>query len=115
MFENIGVEKKQSDELMSNEGVRIAVVGVGGAGCNTVDRMMKNGIKSAQTIAVNTDQLHLKVVSAHKRVLIGSSITKGLGAGGFPEVAAKCAEMSREKLREVIAEKELVFVAAGMG
>ena len=115
MFEEIGVNKKESDDLMSNEKVRIAVIGVGGAGCNTVDRMMKSGIKSAQTIAVNTDQLHLKVIQAHKRVLIGSTVTRGLGAGGFPEVAAKCAEMSREKLREVISEKELVFIAAGMG
>ncbi len=114
MFENVVGEKK-ADDLMSNENVRIAVVGVGGAGCNTVNRMMKMGIRSAQTIAVNTDQLHLKVIQAHKRVLIGSTVTKGLGAGGFPEVATKCAEMSRDKLREVISEKELVFIAAGMG
>ena len=114
MFENVeGVAK--ADELMSNEGVRIGIIGVGGAGCNTVDRMMKTGVKSAQTIAVNTDQLHLKMVQAHKRVLIGSSVTRGLGAGGFPEVATKCAEMSREKLREVIGQKELVFICAGMG
>ncbi|MCX8198231.1 MAG: cell division protein FtsZ [Candidatus Micrarchaeota archaeon] len=110
-----GQKAEDSDGLMSNEKVRIGVIGVGGAGCNTVDRMMKNGIKSAQTIAVNTDQLHLKMVQAHKRVLIGSTITKGLGAGGFPEVAAKCAEMSRDKLKEVIGEKELVFISAGMG
>ncbi|MCX8175571.1 MAG: cell division protein FtsZ [Candidatus Micrarchaeota archaeon] len=115
MFEGKNAEKNETDGLFSNENVRIAVVGVGGAGCNTVDRMMKNGIKSAQTIAVNTDQLHLKMISAHKRVLIGSSITKGLGAGGFPEVAMKCAEISRDKLAEVIGEKELVFIAAGMG
>jgi cell division protein FtsZ len=115
MFENIGAEKAETDDLMSNDKVRIAVVGVGGAGCNTVDRMMKNGIRSAQTIAVNTDQLHLKIIQAHKRVLIGSTITKGLGAGGFPEVATKCAEMSRDKLKEVIGDKELVFIAAGMG
>jgi len=114
MFEGIVADKKP-EELMSNENIRIAVIGVGGAGCNTVDRMMKSGIKSAQTIAVNTDQLHLKVVQAHKRVLIGSTVTKGLGAGGYPEVATKCAEMSREKLREVIGEKELIFIAAGMG
>jgi len=117
MFEDVIGQKQAaaSDELMSNEKVRIGVIGVGGAGCNTVDRMMKNGVKSAQTIAVNTDQLHLKIVNAHKRVLIGSSVTKGLGAGGFPEVATKCAEMSKDKLREVIGEKELVFIAAGMG
>ncbi|MCX6772221.1 MAG: cell division protein FtsZ [Candidatus Micrarchaeota archaeon] len=115
MFEEIGLGKKQSEDLMSNENVRIAVIGVGGAGCNTVDRMMRGGIKSAQTIAVNTDQLHLKVIQAHKRVLIGSSVTKGLGAGGYPEVGTKCAEMSKDKLKEVISEKELVFICAGMG
>ncbi len=114
MFENV-VGATKAEELMSNEGIRIGIIGVGGAGCNTVDRMMKSEIKSAQTIAVNTDQLHLKMVQAHKRVLIGSTITRGLGAGGFPEIAAKCAEMSREKLREVIGQKELVFICAGMG
>ena len=115
MFESIVGEKGGTGELMSNENVRIAVIGVGGAGCNTVGRMMAGGIKSAQTIAVNTDQLQLKVTQAHKRVLIGSTVTKGLGAGGYPEVGTKCAEMSKEKLREVIGEKELVFIAAGMG
>jgi cell division protein FtsZ len=115
MFENVVGEKREGEDLMSNEKVRIGVVGVGGAGCNTVDRMMKNGLKSAQTIAVNTDQLHLKMVNAHKRVLIGSTVTRGLGAGGFPEVAQKCAEMSRDKLKEVIGQKELVFVCGGMG
>ncbi|MEM4348102.1 MAG: cell division protein FtsZ [Candidatus Anstonellaceae archaeon] len=113
MFENAAGSR--NDELISNENIRIAVVGVGGGGCNTVDRMTRNGIRSAQTIAINTDQLHLKIVQAHKRVLIGSTITKGLGAGGFPEVAEKCAEVSKEKLREVLSEKELVFVCAGMG
>lgn len=115
MFEDVIGAKNESSELMSNESVRIAVIGVGGAGCNTVNRITKSGIKSAQTIAVNTDNLHLKVTEAHKRVLIGSSVTRGLGAGGYPEVGAKCAEASREKLREVIGQKELVFIAAGMG
>jgi len=106
---------KDAEGLMTNDKVRIAVLGVGGGGCNTVDRMMKAGIKSATTIAINTDQKHLKMVDAHKRVLIGATITKGLGAGGFPEVAQKCAELSRDKLTEVIGENELVFLCAGMG
>lgn len=105
----------KAEELMSNDKVRIAVLGVGGGGCNTIDRMMKAGIKSATTIAINTDQKHLKMVDAHKRLLIGATITKGLGAGGFPEVAQKCAELSRDKLTEVIGENELVFLCAGMG
>lgn len=123
MFEDIikgaGVQLGNSaaadGDMMSNDKVRISIIGVGGAGCNTIQRMMKGGVRNATTIAINTDQLQLKTMEAHKKVMIGASITKGLGAGGFPEVAEKCAEASREKLREVIGENELVFLAAGMG
>ncbi len=121
MFEDIiksagaSAGSSHTSDLMSNDKVRIAIVGVGGAGCNTVNRMMTTGVKNATTIAINTDQLQLKSINAHKKIMIGASITKGLGAGGFPEVAEKCAEASREKLREVIGENELVFLAAGMG
>ncbi len=107
-------QAKEEDASVNSE-IRIAVVGVGGGGCNTVHRIMQAGIKSATTVAVNTDQLHLKSISAHKRVLIGQAITRGLGAGGFPEVGQKCAEMSRDKIAEVIGENELVFVCGGMG
>ncbi|MDO8340058.1 MAG: cell division protein FtsZ [Candidatus Burarchaeum sp.] len=99
----------------SSDKIRILVVGVGGGGCNTVHRLSNMGIKSAETIAVNTDSSHLKIVNANKRLLIGSTVTKGLGAGGYPEVAAKCAEISKDKLREAIGTCELVFLCAGMG
>ena len=104
-----------NDGLLSNDKVRIAVIGVGGGGCNTIDRMMKNNIQSAQTIAINTDSLHLRSMSAHKKMLIGGTITKGLGAGGFPEVAEKCAQASKAQIRDIIGENELVFLCAGMG
>ncbi len=100
---------------MSNDKIRIAVVGVGGGGCNTVHRLTKMGIKSAETIAINTDQVHLKTIDATRRLLIGANVTRGLGAGGFPEVAQRCAEASRDKLREVLANTELLFLCAGMG
>ena len=94
---------------------RIAVVGVGGQGCNLVNRLYTNGIKSADTIAVNTDLAHLNMIRAHKKLLIGKEITNGLGAGGFPEVAAKCADLSREDIAKALEGYNLVFVAAGMG
>ena len=103
------------DGLMSNDKVRIAIVGVGGGGCNTVDRMMKNKIESATTMAVNTDSLHLRSIQAHKKVLIGANVTKGLGAGGFPEIAEKCAQASKNQIRDALGETELVFLCAGMG
>ena len=95
--------------------LKIMVVGVGGAGTNCVSRLKKMGITSAETIAINTDANHLKLVEADKRILIGASMTKGLGAGGFPEVGAKAAESAREKLTEILKDAELVFITAGMG
>lgn len=94
---------------------RVAVVGVGGQGSNLVNRLFVNGIKSAVTIAINTDLAHLNIIKAHKKVLIGREITNGLGAGGFPEVAAKCADMSKGDLEKVLEGYNLVFIAAGMG
>ena len=102
------VDKEPSD-------IRILVIGAGGAGCNSVSRITKQGIKSAKTMAVNTDAAHLKITEAHKKHVLGYKITKGLGAGGEPIVARKCAEADLDKLREMIGENEIVFVLAGMG
>ena len=77
---------------------RVAVVGVGGQGSNLVNRLFGYGIKSADTIAMNTDIGHLNMIKAQKKILIGKNITNGLGAGGFPEVAAKCADVSRAEI-----------------
>ncbi len=106
---------EESAKNFTPQAVRISVVGVGGAGTNTVSRLTHMGIKSAETIALNTDANHLKLVEANRRILIGASMTKGLGAGGFPEVGMKAAEQSADKLREVIGRSELVFITAGMG
>jgi len=95
--------------------VRIAVIGVGGAGTNAVSRLKKGGIESARTIAVNTDARHLNFVHADEKIIIGKSLTKGLGAGGMPDVAKRCAEEDRKILSKKIGENELVFISAGMG
>jgi cell division protein FtsZ len=86
-------EEQKCDKM--DDRIRICVVGVGGAGCNTISRLARMGIKSADTIAINTDHKHLQITEADKRLLIGKSITRGLGAGGFPEIAMKCAEASK--------------------
>ena len=112
--QSTAVEAEQKDNAQL-ENVRIVVVGAGGAGNNTVNRMFKMGIKSAETIAVNTDQVHLRSIEADRKLLIGKTLTKGMGAGGFPEVGMKAAEMSREGLRNTLNNAELVFVCAGMG
>lgn len=94
---------------------RLAVIGAGGQGCNLVNRLYKAGIKSATTIAVNTDVKHLDIVGAHRKMLLGKQITKGLGAGGFPEIGAKAAEASKEDIRAAIQGNNMIFIAAGMG
>ncbi|MDE1865309.1 MAG: cell division protein FtsZ [Candidatus Micrarchaeota archaeon] len=94
---------------------RLAVVGCGGQGTNLVNRLYRAGIKSATTIAANTDAKHLDIIGAHKKLLIGKQITKGLGAGGFPEIGAKAAEASKEEIRQAITGNNMIFIAAGMG
>ncbi len=96
--------------------IKINVVGVGGGGNNTVNRLKKIGIKGADLIAVNTDKQHFQILDdSIKKILIGKSITKGLGAGGFPEVGAKCAEVDRGAIEEALKGSHLVFLTAGMG
>lgn len=112
---NSTLPEQQAKMNFEAQKVQIKVVGVGGAGTNTITRLHKMGLESAETIAINTDQNHLRIVEADKRLLIGASMTRGLGAGGFPEVGMKAAEQARDKLGEALGKAELVFITAGMG
>ncbi|MDE1869349.1 MAG: cell division protein FtsZ, partial [Candidatus Micrarchaeota archaeon] len=94
---------------------KIAVVGAGGQGSNLINRLYNGGLKSATTIAINTDANHLKIITAHRKILIGKQLTRGLGAGGFPEIGAKAADASKADIQDAIAGYDLVFLAAGMG
>ena len=94
---------------------RILVVGTGGAGNNTVHRIMTVGIQGAECIAINTDQQHLDMIRAHSKLLIGPSTTRGLGAGGYPEIGNAAAEESSDELRTIMAGADLVFLATGLG
>lgn len=94
---------------------RILVIGAGGAGNNTVNRIMQIGIQGAKCVAVNTDQQHLDVTNSHVKLLIGRNTTRGLGAGGYPRMGEAAAEESREELAQILADADLVFIAAGMG
>ena len=91
------------------------VVGCGGGGCNSVDRLMNIGVYGAQTIAINTDFQHIRRIRADKTMLIGGKITRGWGAGGKPEVGESAAEDSREDIAEAVKGADLVFLTAGMG
>jgi len=105
---------KFNDEKMFGT-PRITIVGCGGAGGNTITRLNKLGVKGAETIAINTDKQALDLVEADKKILIGGNLTRGLGAGGFPDVAERAARESSREIEELIKDADLVFITAGMG
>lgn len=94
---------------------KILVVGVGGGGCNAVNRMIGAGLKSASFVAANTDKQALMMSKASVQIQLGEKLTKGLGAGADPEVGRKAAEESRAQITEKLRGVDLVFITAGMG
>ncbi len=106
---------EQNNQNQSESFARIKVIGVGGGGCNAVNRMIQEGLKGIEFITVNTDAQALLVSKAQVRVRIGDKVTRGLGAGGNPEVGRKAAEESAEELYEVLKGSDMVFVTAGLG
>lgn len=100
--------------LKRAENAVIKVIGVGGAGCNAVNRMIEDGVTGVEYIIINTDQQVLENSKA-KTVLIGSKTTRGLGAGANPEIGKKAAEENREEISQVVEGADLVFITAGMG
>jgi cell division protein FtsZ len=94
---------------------RIMLFGVGGCGCNTVDRVMNLGYLGLECVAVNTDKAHLDMVKSHRSVLIGEKTTRGLGAGGDPEIGRKCIEESIGLIEPLLENCDICFVSAGMG
>jgi cell division protein FtsZ len=92
----------------------VAVVGCGGAGSNIVHGIYWKSSR-VETVAVNTDEEHLRGIDAHKKVLIGKDVSFGRDAGGFPEIGEHCAEKARDVIREALRGYDIVFVVAGMG
>ena len=102
-------------ETEHNNQAVIKVVGVGGGGCNAVNRMISAGLKDIQFIAINTDSQALAKCDAEIKIQIGEKLTRGLGAGGNPERGQKAAEESIEQIAEVLEGADMVFITAGMG
>ena len=97
------------------DGARIKVIGVGGGGNNAVDRMIEAGVTKAEFICVNTDAQQLANVNAKPVLQIGTKLTGGLGAGANPEVGRQAAEETKEEIKNMLKDTEMVFVTAGMG
>lgn len=93
----------------------IKVVGLGGAGSNTVDRMIETGVQGIDFIAVNTDVQALSRSLAQHQIRIGDRITRGLGTGGDPRVAERAVESAKDEIREALSGADMVFLTAGLG
>jgi len=93
----------------------IKVIGLGGAGCNAITRMVREQIQGVEFIAMNTDAQHLAVTEAPIRVQLGERITRCLGAGGDHTIGRKSAEENRDEIKEIIEGADMVFITAGMG
>lgn len=93
----------------------IKVIGIGGGGCNAVDRMIDGAIQGIEFITVNTDNQALMRTKANNRIQIGEKITRGLGAGANPEIGEKAANESKEEIAQLIRGTDMLFITAGMG
>lgn len=105
----------QDTDISSNYLAVIKVVGVGGGGTNAVNRMIEEGIRGVEFVAVNTDAQALAISDADIKVHIGQDITRGLGAGANPEVGAEAAEDSHDEIKQALAGADMVFITAGEG
>jgi cell division protein FtsZ len=94
---------------------KIKAIGIGGGGCNAITRMVREGIKGVDFIAMNTDGQALALAEAPTRIQLGEKLTRGLGAGGDHKVGAKAAAESTDIIEDVVNGSDMVFIAAGMG
>jgi cell division protein FtsZ len=112
-------KKKKSDQeledILAQKETCIKVVGAGGAGNNTITRLMKVGIVGAETVAVNTDAQDLLYTDADVKVLIGKQLTSGLGAGANPDIGMEAAKENKEDLKKALKGADMVFLTCGLG
>lgn len=97
------------------KGANIKIIGVGGAGNNVINRMIEDKIKSVDLIGINTDKQILDLCKVKKKIYIGSSVSKGLGAGAKPEVGERAAEENIDEIKDALKNTDMVFITCGMG
>lgn len=108
-----GGKSMDSNEMATVANIK--VIGVGGGGCNAVNRMVDDGVKGVEFYVANTDAQILKGINVKNQIVLGKELTKGLGAGGNPEIGRKAAQESEDEIREALKGANMIFVAAGMG
>lgn len=103
------------EELLSKQRASIKVIGCGGGGNNTINRVTEVGIEGAETIALNTDAQDLLYTTADRKILIGKQLTKGLGAGSMPRVGEEAARENEHEIKEKLQGADMVFITCGLG
>ena len=106
---------EELEQLLSKQRARIKVVGCGGAGNNTINRISEVGIAGSETIAVNTDAQDLLYCNANAKILIGRELTRGLGAGSIPKVGEEAARESEHEIRNKLQGADMIFITCGLG
>ena len=116
-YNSTGIPREETsrNKIVPSNVAKIKVMGVGGGGCNAVNRMIDAGVGGIEFWAINTDAQALAQASAPQKLQIGHKITRGLGAGGNPAIGQKAAEESRDEIAHALENTDLVFITAGMG
>ena len=103
------------EAVLASLKTNIKVVGCGGGGCNTINRLAEEGLSGAEMIACNTDAQHLLTIHAPKKILLGRRLTRGLGAGALPQVGEQAAHEAEDELKKALADSDMVFITLGLG
>jgi cell division protein FtsZ len=106
---------QELEEMLKKQSARVKVVGIGGAGNNTLTRIKEIGIKGGEIIAINTDAQDLLYTNADYKILIGREISKGLGAGSNPRIGAEAAKESAQEIKKKLENTDMVFITCGLG
>ncbi|MDP3758163.1 MAG: cell division protein FtsZ, partial [Candidatus Daviesbacteria bacterium] len=116
---NVSSEVKEIDkelaELLKKQVAKIKIIGVGGGGNNSLNRMKEIGIKGGELIAINTDAQDLLYTDADHKILIGRELTQGLGAGSNPRIGEEAAKESMSEIKKKLAGSDMVFITCGLG
>jgi len=112
---NVNEIDKELEQILKKQAARVKVIGIGGAGGNTLSRMREIGIRGGEIIAINTDAQDLLYTNADKKILIGREISKGLGAGSNPRIGMEAAKEQIQEIKKALQDSDMVFITCGLG
>ncbi|HEV2166775.1 MAG TPA: cell division protein FtsZ [Thermoplasmata archaeon] len=103
------------EAVLASLKTHIKVVGCGGGGCNTINRLSEEGLSDTEMVACNTDAQHLLAINAPKKILLGRRLTRGLGAGALPQIGEQAAMEAEDEIKKALADSDMVFITLGLG